>query len=138
MTMAMMMGNFALIKDGQVINTVVWDGDEIDFGEGVTSVELPADTQVEVGYSYTDGAFVAPAAPVMTQVELVSEAEKQKTQTLQSINDISQMWQTQLALGIITDDDKATLTLWMKYAQEVDAVDTSTAPDIVWPTEPAS
>lgn len=138
MSTLMAMGCFALIKDSLVINTIVWDGSEIDFGNGVTSVEIPADTHVESGYAYANGSFVAPAAPVMTQAELVSEAEKQKSQTLQSINDISQMWQTQLALGIITDDDKATLTLWMKYAQEVDAVDTSTAPDITWPTEPAS
>nr|WP_080728216.1 tail fiber assembly protein [Morganella morganii] len=46
------------------------------------------------------------------------------------------MWQTQLILGIITDEDKASLTEWMLYVQKVQAVDTSAAPDIIWPEKP--
>lgn len=134
--MAMMMGNFALIKDGQVINTVVWDGDEIDFGEGVTSVELTADTQVETGYTYANGSFVAPVEPAATYEELVSEAERQKSQILESINEVTKIWQTQLSLGIITDDDKKTLTLWMIYAQKVNSIDVTKAPSINWPSQP--
>jgi len=56
---------------------------------------------------------------------------------LQSINNTTQLWQTQLALGIITDADKTTLTAWMKYAQEVQAIDT-TATSITWPEEPTT
>jgi len=50
---------------------------------------------------------------------------------------MTQAWQTQLLLGIITDGDKASLTKWMQYIQAVQAVDVSTAPDISWPVKPA-
>ncbi|WP_409521730.1 tail fiber assembly protein [Pantoea sp.] len=40
-------------------------------------------------------------------------------------------------LGIITDADKEKLTEWMKYIQDVQAVVTVAAPDIVWPDKPA-
>jgi len=67
------------------------------------------------------------AAAVAEQAALISAA-----------NTKTQLWQTQLMLGIITDADKATLTTWMKYVQAVQTIDTSTAPDITWPTPPAS
>ena len=51
-------------------------------------------------------------------------------------NSITQAWQTQLLLGIITDADKAMLTAWMKYVQAVQAADVSGAPDISWPEKP--
>ncbi|MCJ7926316.1 MAG: tail fiber assembly protein [Pantoea vagans] len=51
-------------------------------------------------------------------------------------NGITQAWQTQLLLGIITDADKALLTSWMKYIQAVQAADITNAPDISWPEKP--
>ncbi|HGL6261839.1 TPA: tail fiber assembly protein [Enterobacter roggenkampii] len=38
---------------------------------------------------------------------------------------------------MIDDDDKVKLTTWMKYIKAVKVVDTSTAPDVSWPTSPA-
>ena len=55
-------------------------------------------------------------------------------------NGITQAWQTQLLLGIITDADKATLTAWMKYEQAVQAIDVSDVsdvPDVSRPEKPA-
>lgn len=74
--------------------------------------------------------------PAPTQAEVVSAAESKKQTLLDNVNSRTQLWQTQLALGIITDADKATLITWMKYAQAVQAIDTSFAPDIVWPVSP--
>jgi hypothetical protein len=39
-------------------------------------------------------------------------------------------WQTELQLGIISDEDKASLIAWMQYIKAVQAVDTSTTPNI--------
>jgi hypothetical protein len=47
-------------------------------------------------------------------------------------------WQTELQLGIISDEDKASLITWMNYIKAVQAVDTSKAPHITWPTPPAA
>uniref|UniRef100_UPI0021A6A9B9 tail fiber assembly protein n=1 Tax=Morganella morganii TaxID=582 RepID=UPI0021A6A9B9 len=50
----------------------------------------------------------------------------------------TQLWQTQLMLDIITEEDKASLKEWMLYVQQVQAVDPSLGADVVWPTPPAS
>jgi hypothetical protein len=67
----------------------------------------------------------------------VAEAARHKAELISQANSTTQAWQTQLSLGIITDADKATLTVWMKYIQMVQAVDVSAAPDISWPQMPA-
>ncbi|EFB6162759.1 TPA: tail fiber assembly protein [Escherichia coli] len=64
------------------------------------------------------------------------EAEQQKSAFLAEAQSTISLWQTELQLGIISDDDKASLIAWMKYIQALNAVDTSTAPDIEWPVKP--
>ena len=66
----------------------------------------------------------------------VLEAEQQKSALLAEAQSTISLWQTELQLGIISDDDKASLIIWMKYIQALNAVDTSTAPDIEWPVKP--
>ncbi|WP_337137167.1 tail fiber assembly protein [Morganella morganii] len=66
----------------------------------------------------------------------IAAAEAQKQYLITEANQKTQLWQTQLMLGIITDEDKASLTEWMLYVQKVQAVDTSAAPDIIWPEKP--
>lgn len=66
----------------------------------------------------------------------VEAAEQQKAALLTEAQETISFWQTELQLGIISDEDKTTLIAWMNYIKEVKAVDTSTAPDITWPTPP--
>ncbi|URQ60024.1 tail fiber assembly protein [Pantoea alhagi] len=75
--------------------------------------------------------------PPPTAAELQQQAERRKATLLGEGNSITQAWQTQLLLGIITDEDRATLTDWMRYVQQLQAVDLSGAPDISWPAPPA-
>ena len=63
-------------------------------------------------------------------------SEKAGRVRVNEANGITQAWQTQLLLGIITDADKATLTAWMKYVQAVQAADITNAPEISWPEKP--
>lgn len=66
----------------------------------------------------------------------VLEAQQKKVVLLAEAQSTISLWQTELQLGIISDDDKASLIAWMKYIQALNAVDTSTAPDIEWPVKP--
>nr|DAY48357.1 MAG TPA: tail fiber assembly protein [Caudoviricetes sp.] len=66
----------------------------------------------------------------------VAAAEQKKASLLAEAQSTISLWQTELQLGIISDDDKASLITWMKYIQALNAVDTSTAPDIEWPLKP--
>lgn len=66
----------------------------------------------------------------------IDDAAGQKSTLISEANGVTQAWQTQLLLGIITDEDKASLTKWMKYIQAVQATDLTDAPDISWPEKP--
>jgi hypothetical protein len=100
--------------------------------------DYPADTTTlkpATGFDQWDGEKWVTDADAQKQAD-VAEAEKQKTTLISSANSTTQAWQTQLLLGIISDDDKSRLTGWMKYIQAVQAIDTSNAPDISWPDKP--
>lgn len=66
----------------------------------------------------------------------VEAAEQQKAALLAEAQTTISLWQTELQLGIISDEDKASLIAWMKYIKAVQVVDTSKAPDITWPDKP--
>ncbi|HBR4776056.1 tail fiber assembly protein [Escherichia coli] len=66
----------------------------------------------------------------------VEAADQQKAALLAEAQTTISLWQTELQLGIISDEDKASLIAWMKYIKAVQAVDTSKAPDITWPDKP--
>ena len=66
----------------------------------------------------------------------VNNAARQKSALISEANEVTQAWQAQLLLGIITDADKTSLTAWMKYIQALQATDVTTAPDVSWPEKP--
>lgn len=138
MTMAMMMGNFALIKDGIVTNTVVWDGDEIDFGEGVTTVELPADAQVEAGYSYANGFFTAPPLTddqiAEQNVQKLADNLSQKTALMDVASEQISVLQDAVDLDMATADETAALPQWKTYRVLLSRIDANTSDDVMWPT----
>ncbi|EGZ6790528.1 tail fiber assembly protein [Escherichia coli] len=72
--------------------------------------------------------------PPPTAEELAQQAEAHRTQFLTYADAVMADWRTELALGEISDADKAKLTAWMAYKREVKAVDASKP---VWPPKPA-
>jgi len=74
--------------------------------------------------------------PQAEQKALTAAAESDRATKLSNAVSFTQIWQTQLMLNIISDADKETLTAWMKYIQQLQAVDTALAPAIEWPHEP--
>ncbi|UCQ53273.1 tail fiber assembly protein [Edwardsiella tarda] len=74
--------------------------------------------------------------PPPSKITLIERAESHKKYLLDEANTITADWRTELALGIISDGDKAKLTAWMEYIKAVKAVDTSTVPNVAWPLKP--
>lgn len=74
--------------------------------------------------------------PAPSREELIAEAEQHKSALFLEAQATISLWQTELQLGIISDEDKASLIAWMNYIKAVQAVDTSKAPDITWPDKP--
>ncbi len=69
----------------------------------------------------------------------VAAAEQKKASLLAEAQSTISLWQTELQLGSISDDDKTSLISWMAYIKELQAVDADTAPgDIDWPVSPSA
>ncbi|ALX46390.1 hypothetical protein AQ610_28995 [Burkholderia humptydooensis] len=54
---------YAIVKDGIVDNTVLWDGDTETWQPPENTEAIPVEEGVSVsaGYSYSDGTFVPPS-----------------------------------------------------------------------------
>lgn len=119
-------------------------------GETVYSTETGESVIVSLLGDYPEGTTtLAPATPYdtwngnewVTDTEAqhaadVEAAEQQKAALLLEAQATISLWQTELQLGIISDEDKVGLIAWMNYIKAVQAVDTSKAPDITWPDKP--
>jgi uncharacterized protein YggL (DUF469 family) len=49
----------------------------------------------------------------------------------------NRQWPGKAVLGRLTEAEKEQYNLWLDYLGALEAVDTSSAPDINWPTPPA-
>jgi len=119
-------------------------------GETVYSTETGDAMMISVPGDYPKGTTTqAPSTPYdkwngskwVTDAEAqrsadVEAADQQKAALLSEAQTTIGLWQTELQLGVISDEDKASLIDWMKYIKAVQAVDTSKAPDITWPDKP--
>ena len=119
-------------------------------GEVVYSTETGDTKEITVPGDYPENTTtIAPLTPYdkwdgekwVTDTEAqhasnVSAAEQQKTNLLNAANSKISLWQTELQLGIISDEDKESLISWIGYIKTVKETDTSTAPDIEWPIPP--
>jgi len=67
----------------------------------------------------------------------VEAAEHQKAVLTEDARTNISLWQTELQLGVISNEDKASLINWLAYIRELQTLDTNEAPDISWPVPPA-
>ena len=107
-------------------------------GETVYSTETGEAVIISAPGDYPDDTTTL-APPTDTKAQHAADveaAEQQKAALLAEAQTTISLWQTELQLGIISDEDKASLIAWMKYIKAVQAVDTSKAPDITWPDKP--
>ncbi|HGK4842462.1 TPA: tail fiber assembly protein [Kluyvera georgiana] len=66
----------------------------------------------------------------------VAAAEQTKQILLATARSTISIWQTELQLGSISEEDKSQLIAWLAYIKAVQAIDASTAPEINWPAPP--
>jgi hypothetical protein len=79
---------------------------------------------------------IPPPTPEEIKAAAIAAAQQLQSQLLAEASEVTQGWQTDLLLGTISDEDKAKLIEWRAYIKELEAVDTSSAPDINWPAPP--
>lgn len=105
--------------------------------EGKSVVEVPditANRRADISgkWMFKDGAVIK---RTYTEEEQRQQAENEKQSLLQLVRDKTQLWDSQLRLGIISDENKQKLTEWMLYAQKVESTDTSSLP-VTFPEQP--
>lgn len=76
-------------------------------------------------------------APSPSQEQLIQIAETERQRLLANADAVMLDWRTELMLGEIIDTNKAKLSAWMAYKNEVKAVNVTTDPEhINWPVPP--
>ncbi|WP_276642154.1 tail fiber assembly protein [Siccibacter turicensis] len=75
---------------------------------------------------------------VALQSSQIADAKRLKSELMTNAKSIISEWQSELQLGVIDEKDRASLTSWLAYIKEVKSVDTSAAPEIVWPMPPVN
>lgn len=142
-----MANTYALIKNGIVINTIMWDGPDlspIDFPDGVSYEEIPDESgnTPSIGWTFEKGIFTAPP---LTSEELEAIEQQKIANNIATkeslLADATQQivpLQTKLLLGRkLTDVETAALNALLDYFDELNATDANTPEDVAWPTHPS-
>ncbi|CAD6169593.1 tail assembly chaperone [Escherichia coli] len=109
-------------------------------GFSVAEVEsLPDGVDIDGNWVF-DGENVV--ARTLTAAEWLAKAESQRSALISDAKETISLWQSELLLGTISDDDKESLTEWIAYIKALQALDLSGVTDeesynaTVWPDEP--
>lgn len=129
-------GNWQVVADhrGETVYSIT-DGTAIlidalgDYPAGITLLEPATAWDKWDGEKWVTDLAAEKAA-------VIREALERRAALISEADTITQAWQTQLRLEMITDTDKASLVAWMKYIQDVQAVNVEEAPAITWPQKP--
>lgn len=141
-----MMGDYALVENGVVVDAILWDGEgnlditQVGYSKDVALIEIPQGTTATIGYLFKDGKFSAPPLTEDQQADL--EAQKrllnvsQKDALLSDANQRISVLQDAVELNMATEDEISDLPLWKKYRVLLSRVEANTADDITWPQTP--
>ncbi|ECF2941190.1 tail fiber assembly protein [Salmonella enterica subsp. enterica serovar Pomona] len=124
--------------DTGIIRSVAEDVSRL-YPAGFTVVDvdaLPAGIDIVGNWQYLDGEI----SPVPVDYAALAETEREKR--LAEAGALARDWQTDLLLGVISDEDKALLTAWRAYIKKLQVLDLSLVADedsymtIAWPDRP--
>ncbi len=113
---------------------------------GGVSVAEVEDYVLAPDVNLTDGNWVFDGKGIIkrtyTAQELQERAELRRQSLIDSASDTISLWQSELLLGSISEEDKAKLIEWMAYIKALKAIDFNDVDDetgydaIVWPEPP--
>lgn len=113
-----------------------WPEDGIEVSEELfLSFQTPPVGKIRI--AGPDGLPAWADIPPLSNEELVAQADSQKAALRVQADSVIAPLQDAVDLGIATPEETAQLTAWKTYRVQLNRVDTSTAPDIVWPEMPA-
>lgn len=135
------MKEFAVVKDGLVVNIILWDGEDTSFAKDIDGelIAIPEDSQINIEWSYDGKEFTSPPEPEKTKKQLIQEANLEKEGRVNAANDYmnSKQWPGKAAIGRLKGEELDQYNLWLDYLDALETVDTANAPKIDWPQQPA-
>lgn len=126
--------------DSSIIRSIAEDVSTL-YPAGFTITEtnyLPANCDIYGGWMYENE--VVKAVPV----DYAAKAETERQHLLREANNVIADWLTDLQLGVISEDEKASLIIWREYIKALRAMDFSSVTDeksyeaIAWPEPPVA
>ncbi|CCI88552.1 tail fiber assembly [Yersinia phage phiR2-01] len=118
----------------------VWKGDYRSYGfsqdvwgGNVISVEVPDNfSGGNKTYNPESGAWITDPPYFRTHEDDVRDAERKRAELMQEAEQVMSEWKLDLALGLISEEDKQKLIAWRLYVKELDALELDAAPEIEW------
>ena len=117
-----------------------WPADALDIPDDI-SVKYMAEPPIgKIRVAGNDGYPIWVDKPEPTHDELVAAADAEKQERIDHANAYmnSKQWPGKAAIGRLKGEELAQYNLWLDYLDALEAIDTSTAPDITWPEPPAA
>lgn len=102
-------------------------------GSVIEMESLPQGISLDGSWEFADGVL---KKRQKTIDDLIRDASMEKSNRLNYAQGKIGIWQSELQLGIINDDDKKKLIDWIGYIKKITSIDVNSAPDIEWPPTP--
>ncbi|AUK17628.1 TPA: tail fiber assembly protein [Escherichia coli] len=120
-------------------NGIGWPDDAIEISDDEWNkyTQIPPDGFILGATSQGRPAWILISPPDKKMVMDIAETKKQQliSQANEYMN--SKQWPGKAAIGRLKGEELAQYNLWLDYLDALELVDTSSAPDIEWPTSPA-
>ncbi len=116
-----------------------WPVDGVDVDESVFATYTGTAPSGKMMETDENGYPVWVSTPPLTHEQQIAIAENEKASRIAEANSFmnSKQWPGKAYIGRLKGDELAQYNLWLDYLDELEAVDTSTAPDITWPEPPS-
>ncbi len=114
-----------------------WPDDAVTLSDAQAVAFMSEAPEGKIMMAGADGLPAWGDIPPLSPAELYQQAEQRKRMLIDNAQKVIGIWQTKLLLGRISDNEKASLNSWLDYIDAVQDINTSTAPDTIWPPVPA-
>ena len=116
-----------------------WPVDTVDISDEQATEFMGGPPEGKMRVAGKNGLPAWGDVPPPTQEELIADADTKRQYLIEQANEYinSKQWPGKAAMGRLKESERVQYSAWLDYLDELEAVDTSTAPVIEWPTEPA-
>ena len=115
---------YAVVENRTVVNVIVWDGIDLDFGDDIEAIRISAGA-ADIGWLYTDGKFTAPPPPELSEEELAQKnmtlAQTEYNVATAKITALNEQIEDADYAGTTEDEVRSALTAWKDYRKQLRA-----------------